>query len=436
MTRNLRLSVIAVVLITGSLQVIVPAQSLQQVPPEQVGMSKGRLERIRPVFEKYIAENRLSGGVGLIVRRGSIAYFDTFGAADKASGKTMRKDTIFRIYSMTKAVTGVAAMTLYEEGKFSLSEPVSKYLPEFTHMRVAIETTNSAGKPVLSYTVPAERDITILDLFRHTSGLNYTGPHDEKGELVYHGLGLNPGGGDNYPVSELVKRLASAPLVHQPGTIWDYGFSIDVLGRLVEVVAGKPLDQVFAERIFKPLHMDDTGFYVPESKWDRLATLYLPDPDGTIHPAPAPMQEIAKHNPALFMGGAGLSSTAMDYARFVEMLLNGGELDGVRILSPKTVELMRSDLLGDLPRAGVTLAQGYGFGLTFAVNRGPAKTASIVSKGEYNWGGAAGTVFWIDPVERMVGVFMMQTLLDLGKGREFERLAYQAIVDQEHEPER
>jgi CubicO group peptidase (beta-lactamase class C family) len=425
-----------ITVLIASTQSVALAQSLQPVAPEKVGMSTSRLDRIRPVMEKYIAENSLCGGVGLIVRRGGIAYFETYGQQDKETGKPMRKDSIFRIYSMTKAVTGVAAMTLYEEGKFSLTDPVSKYLPEFAHMKVAVEKQNAAGKQVLAYTVPAEHEITILDLMRHTSGLNYAGPNDEKGEPAYRALGLNPGGGDNFPLSELIKRLSQAPLLREPGTAWDYGFSIDVLARLVEAVSGKPIDQVFAERIFKPLHMEDTGYFVPESKWDRLVTMYLPNPDGTIRPAPAAMLEPAKKNPVLMMGGAGLMSTAYDYARFIQMLLNDGQLDGVRILSPKTVELMRSDLLGDIPRIGNVLGTGYGFGLTFAVNRGPNKTATIGSKGEYNWGGAAGTVFWIDPSEKMVGVFMMQTLLGLGKGRDFERLAYQAIVDQEKDPER
>jgi CubicO group peptidase (beta-lactamase class C family) len=219
--------------------------------------------------------------------------------------------------------------------------------------------------------------------------------------------------------------------VHQPGTIWDYSLSMDVLGRLVEVVSGQTLDQFYAERILKPLRMDDTAFYVPEQKWNRLVTLYTLNPDGTIKRAPDVMQEGARKKPVLFMGGAGLMSTAMDYARFVQMLVNGGELDGVRILSPRTVELMRSDVLGDKPRAGGFFPTGYGFGLTFAVNRGPAETASIVSKGEYNWGGAAGTSFWIDPQEKMTGVMMIQTMLDLGKGSAFKQLAYQAIVEDE-----
>jgi CubicO group peptidase (beta-lactamase class C family) len=410
------------------------AQGLPQlVAPADVGLSKERLDRIRVAMEKEIAENRLAGGIGLIARRGKIAYFETYGMADKEAGRPMTRDAIFRIYSMTKAVTGVAVMALYEEGRFSLTDPVSRYLPEFTTMKVAVEKTDPAtGKRVLSHTVPAERPITILDLLRHTSGFNYAGPPDEKGESIYQRMGLNGAGGGDFPLSEFVKRLAQAPLVHQPGTMWDYSLSMDVLGRLVEVVSGQTLDQFFADRIFKPLRMDDTAFHVPEQKWGRLVTLYNRNPDGTISRAPDAAQEFGRKKPAQFMGGAGLMSTAMDYARFVQMMVNGGELDGVRILSPKTVELMRADVLGDLPSVrGLMPPPGYGFGLTFAVNRGPDKTASIVSKGEYNWGGAAGTSFWIDPQERMTGVLMIQTMLDLTKGSLFKQLAYQAIVEEE-----
>lgn len=407
-------------------------QVLPQLSPGDVGLAKDRLDRIRVKMEKDIAENRLSGGIGLIARRGKIAYFETYGMADKEAGKPMTKDAIFRIYSMTKAVTGVAVMVLYEEGRFALTDPVSRYLPEFTTMKVAVEKTNPAtGKPILSHTVPAERQITILDLLRHTSGFNYAGPRDEKGESFYQRLELNGAGGADFPLSEFVKRLAQVPLVHQPGTTWDYSLSMDVLGRLVEVVSGQTLDQFYGERILKPLRMDDTAFYVPEQKWGRLVTLYTLNPDGTIARASDAMQQGARKKPVLLMGGAGLMSTAMDYTRFVQMLVNGGELDGVRILSPRTVELMRSDVLGDLPRSGGFFPRGYGFGLTFAVHRGPAESASIVSKGEYNWGGAAGTSFWIDPQEKMTGVMMIQTMLDLGKGNTFKQLAYQAIVEDE-----
>ena len=333
-------------------------QTLPHVKPEQVGMSKERLNRIRPVMEKHIAENHISGAIGLIARRGKIAYLETYGQMDKAAGKPMREDTIFRIFSMTKAVTGVAAMMLYEEGKFFLSDPLSKYIPEFGEMKVATE------KGV----VPAEHQITIRDLMRHTSGLNYIGPRDEKGNFVYRELKAM---GGEVPLAEAVSRLSKAPLVHEPGTIFDYGYSIDVLGRVVEVVSGKTLDQFFQDRIFKPLHMGDTGFYVPKEKWDRLVALDTPNADQTVRRATGPLQDACKTKPVAFLGGQGLVSTVNDYARFCQMLLNGGELDHVRLLSPKSVELMSADHLGDLPKVGALLPPGYGFGLTFAVNLGP-----------------------------------------------------------------
>ncbi len=395
--------------------------------PEEAGLGKDRLARIGETMRQHIAANRVAGAIGLIARRGKIGYFESWGMLDKESGKPMRKDAIFRIYSMTKAVTGVAVLSLYEENKFALSEPVSKYLPELANMRVAVDQKDAAGKRTF-YTVPAEREITIRDLLRHTSGLNYAGPRDEKGDLFYVKAGVMQ---PNITIEEAVKRIGKAPLVHQPGTIWDYSISQDVLGRLIEVVSGKTLDVFFAERIFKPLGMVDSGFYVPQEKWERLATLYTPNEDKTIKRHAGPPQESYKKPATLLLGGAGLASTAMDYARFIQMLLNHGELDGARILSRKSVELMRADHLGELPRVGNLLQPGYGFGLTFAVNRGVGATGAIGSAGEYNWGGAAGTRFWIDPQEQMIGVFMVQILphAGLNYGGEFKQLAYQAIAD-------
>jgi CubicO group peptidase (beta-lactamase class C family) len=420
------------------------AQGLPQGTPESAGLSPERLARIKTAMDAEVAQNRVAGGVGLIARKGKVVWFESFGMADKEAARPMQKDAIFRIFSMTKAVTGVAVMTLYEDGRFALSDPVSRYLPEFATMRVAVERTDPAtGRSVLSHTVPAVRPITILDLLRHTSGFNYEGPHDEKGNLVYQTAGLNAGGGNDFPLSEFTKRLAQAPLVHQPGAIWDYSYSMDVLGRLVEVVSGQPLDQFFADRIFKPLRMDDTGFYVPQQKLGRLATLYNPSPKGVVR-ADAAAQEAARRKPALLMGGAGLVSTTMDYARFTQMLLSGGVLEQTRLLSPTTVDLMRSDVLGSLPKALIRLPvgdgppvvaelppAGYGFGLTFAVSRGPDQTGAVGSKGEYNWAGAAGTTFWIDPDEQLVGVLMIQTMFDLTMGSKFKQLAYQAIVSRE-----
>jgi CubicO group peptidase (beta-lactamase class C family) len=234
----------------------------------------------------------------------------------------------------------------------------------------------------------------------------------------------------SFDLAEAVKRLATAPLNHQPGTTFHYGLSIDVLGRLVEVISGKPLDQFFEERIFRPLGMKDTAFFVPEEKWNRLAVLYTPKKGGGIERSTAPAQENYKKKPTLLLGGAGSVSTLDDYARFVMMLVNDGELDGARILSRKSVELMRSDHLGDLPRAGL-LKEGYGFGLTFAVNLGPGKSATVGSEGEYEWGGAAGTSFWIDPKEHLIGVFLINVLppTDIVAPDQFKRMTYQALVD-------
>lgn len=395
-------------------------ESLPVVASKDGGLSSERLQRINQIMQKHVDANQISGAVGLIARKGKIVYFDQYGFMDRASKKPMKPDSIFRIYSMTKAVTGVAVMMLYEEGKFFLTDPVSKYLPEFSKMQVAEE-----GK-----LAKAERDITIRDLLRHTSGIDYAGPKDENGTPYYQKLKVNEPG---INLAEMVKRLAQAPLVHQPGTIFHYSLSIDVLGRLVEVTSGITLDRFFEERIFQPLGMKDTAFYVPEEKWSRLVTLDSPVPDGTVKRSEAAPQDSFKKKPSIFYGGAGLTSTAMDYAMFCQMLLNNGELNGKRLLSRKSVEAMSSDHLGNLPAVpgGGTVPMGYGFGLTFAVNKGPGHTGTIGSKGEYNWGGAAGTKFWIDPQEKMVGVFMINILPHTGLtfGQEFKNLAYQAITD-------
>ncbi len=401
---------------------------IARVAPGIVGLSPERLSRIRPFMERMIAANRVAGGLGLIAREGKIAYFETWGMADREAARPVEEDAIFRIYSMTKAVTGVAAMTLYEEGHFALADPVAKFIPELGNMQVAVEKFDASGKTVLAGTRPAERLITMLDLMRHTAGFNYTGPPDESGAPTYRKLALEMAGG-TIDLAETVKRLSQAPLVSQPGTMWDYGFGLDVLGRVVEVISGKPLDVFFADRIFQPLDMADTGFYVPEAKWGRLMALYMPNADGTVRRANVPAQDSFKRPLQVLMGGAGLTSTARDYGRFVQMLLNGGVLDGERLLSPRTVDLMRSDLLGDLPVNGPLLAAGHGFGLTFAVSRGPGKTGLLPAAGQYRWGGYAGTSFWIDPVERMTGVFMIQTLGDLSTRVKFQQLAYQAIVN-------
>ena len=400
----------------------VSAANLPTGAPEQAGFSKDRLNRINTVMQEHVAAGRLAGASGLLARNGKVVFRETWGE--------MKPDSIVRMFSMTKAVTGVAAMMLYEEGKFSLTDPVSKYVPEFAKMTVAHEGTDAAGKRIY-YTVPADRPITVRDLFRHTSGLDYAGPKDENGEPAYKKIEMT-GFAPLVPfdLAEGMRRLASVPLNDQPGTMYRYGYSIDLLGRLVEVLSGKPLDQFFEEQIFRPLGMKDTAFYAPEERWSRLATLYAPKPGGGVERSKSPFQESFKKKPALLLGGAGMVGTLDDYARFVMMLLNDGQLDGVRLLGRKTVELMRSDHLGNLPRVGAA-NDGYGFGLTFAVNQGPGKAPTVGSAGEYYWGGAAGTSFWIDPKEHMIGVFLIQVLppTSAPAGDQFKRLAYEALID-------
>ena len=389
--------------------------------PEQSGFSRDRLQRINTLMQDHVAAGDMAGASGLIARGGKVVFRENWGE--------MKPDSIVRMYSMTKAVTGVAAMILYEEGKFSLADPISKYMPEFSHMQVAHESKDSTGKRTYS-TTPAEHPILVRDLFRHTTGFDYAGPLDESGEPAYKKLGVMGGAPlASFDLAEAVRRLATAPLHEEPGTKWRYGYSIDILGRLVEVCSGKTLDQFFEERIFRPLGMKDTAFFVPEEKWSRLATLYSPKKGGGIDRFVGPPQDRYKNKPALLLGGAGLVSTMDDYTRFVMMLLNDGQLENVRILGRKTVELMRSNHLGDLNRG--SLNEGFGFGLTFEVNLGPGKAPTVGSEGEYDWGGAAGTSFWIDPKEHMLGVFLIQILPseNVTAPGQFKRMAYQSLVD-------
>jgi len=409
------------------LAVVATGQGIRSVAPNGLGLAPERLERIGAVLNEHVAKGHIAGAVGLIARRGKIGYFETYGFQDKEAGVAMRKDTIFRMYSMTKPITGVAVMILYEEGRFFLNDPVSKYLPELSNMKVAVVETNPQTGKKTRYSVPAQREITILDLLRHTSGIDYLGPEDADGKRIYEKLGTN---NLDQTIGDMVKKIGQAPLVHQPGTMWEYGLSMDVLARLVEVVSGQPYDKFLEQRIFKPLGMNDTGYWVPPEKQNRFAKLYAPGEGWTIKVNTTPAQT-SYLKPAINFGGGSQSvSTAGDYLRFCQMLLNAGELDGVRILSRKTVELMTSDHLGDMPRAAL-LAPGYGFGFTMAVSRGPGKTGVIGSEREYNWGGAAGTRFWIDPKEQMIGIFMIQILphTNLTYGSQFKQLAYQAISD-------
>ncbi len=394
-------------------------QVLPQVEPEQAGLSSTRLARIHAAVQRRIDRGEIPGAVMLIARRGKIAYLDTLGMMNIEERKPMRTNTIFQIRSMTKPITSVAVMLLYEEGHFLLSDPISRFIPAFKNPRVAV--SRSPGEDTL-VTVPAEREITIRDLLTHTSGLTYGGPGITAD--VYEERAIAAGARVDASLGDMVNRLGEVPLNSQPGTTWQYSYATDVLGYLVEVVSGMSLDQFFRERILKPLGMTDTHFFLPEDKAPRFATVYTPDERGGLKMTSAPPYHL-RGPKRFFSGGGGLVSTVPDYFRFSQMLLNGGELDGVRLLSPKTVQLMTVNHTRDL-----LPVPGYGFGLGFAVCTDVGESALAGSVGTYTWSGALNTYFWIDPEEELVGIFM--THLEPWNPRIFEPfrvLAYQAVVE-------
>ena len=404
------------------------AQQLPVASPESVGLSSERLARISAAVERSIAEKRIAGAVTLVARRGHVAWLKAQGMMDREAGKPMDADALFRICSMSKPITTLAAMMLYEEGKFLLDDPVSKYIPEFKNPKVLVKP--ASGPP---YTIPASREITIRNLMTHTSGLTYHWNAD-LGQMyrdanVAHGLLAYDGTiGDN------VKRLAGLPLLFNPGDRFEYSLGVDVLGYLIEVLSGKPLDEFFRARIFEPLDMRDTYFYPPEDKVKRLATAYTWYPENGLNRFPdTPIVEGAfsysadypYHGPKkLFAGGAGLCSTAMDYARFCQMMLDGGKAGGTRLISRKTVELMTTDRLGKI-------GPDQSFGLGFGIDGVKTPLAELGSPGEYNWGGFFYTAFVIDPKEQMITIFMAQLhpTGDLTLDRLIHVLAYQAITD-------
>jgi CubicO group peptidase (beta-lactamase class C family) len=420
------------VLASSSLVVLLaagaPAQERATVKPESVGLSSPRLERIATAVQRSIEDGRIAGAVTLVARRGQTAWFRAQGLADRETGTPMRTDSLFRICSMTKPITSVAVMMLYEEGRFLLEDPVSRYLPELKSPKVLVKP--ASGEP---YTIPATREITIRDLLRHTSGLTYhwnpdLGPRYRDANVAH---GLLPYDGT---IEDSVKRLAALPLLFNPGERFEYSLGVDVLGRLVEVVSGKTLDAFLRERLFAPLGMPDTAFFPPEAKRPRLATAYtwyadkglarFPDTpivEGSFaYSADYPYAGARK----LFSGGGGLVSTAADYARFCQMMLDGGRAGSERLLGRKSVELMTHDQLG-------RIGPDQGFGLGFGVDGVKAPLSEVGSAGQYNWGGFFYTAFWVDPQEQMVVVFMAQLhpTGDLALDGKVHALAYQAIVD-------
>ena len=400
--------------------VSVLAAEIPRAKPSEVGLSEERLERVTRALEDDVKTGRLAGAIGVIARKGKIAYWENVGMADRENGKPMRDDVIFRIYSMTKPVVGVALMTLYEEGKFALTDPVRRHIPELGELMVW-----EGGKEV-----PSGREMTVQDLMRHTSGLTYGIFGDSAVDKMYEEANVL---GGNNSIDDFIQKLSKLPLKHQPGSAWEYSVSVDVQGRLIEVLSGKDLATFMKERVFKPLDMRDTAFVIAPEKEDRFAQVYVRTRDRTgIEPAPrGRSSRYYNRDTQWYSGGGGLVSTTRDYLRFCQMMLNGGVLDGERILSRKTVELMTIDHIAELPRASSISRPGYGFGLDFAVHLDPAKSGLNGSAGEYNWGGLAGTIFWIDPQEEMIGLYMIQVLpprLRAG-GPQFKRLAYQSIVD-------
>jgi len=412
---------------------VVWAQSLPSARPDEVGLSPERLDRVGQALKAEIAKGKLLGAVALVARKGRVAYFESFGLLDKASGTPMANDAIFRIYSMTKPLVSVAAIMLMEDGRLVLTDAVSLHLPELTKLQVSVPKADSTFARVTYQMVPAEREITVQDLLRHTSGLAY-------GEITvntpvkeayakagtYQPSGLPFDARESTPAAQ-VTALSKAPLAHQPGTVWEYSLASDVLGRVVEAASGMRLAQFLQQRLFEPLKMTDSGFSVPPEKMRRLAQ---PSPDNPIK-----LIDVSAP-PKNDSGGAGGVSTAMDYARFCQMLLNGGRLNGTRVLSRTSVSLMTSDHLARIS-APVTPGElllgtpGYTFGLGFAVRQGPGVAGVPGSAGEFMWAGFAGTYFWVDPKEELLGVLMTQAPSPERAyyRRLFKQLVYQAITD-------
>jgi CubicO group peptidase (beta-lactamase class C family) len=399
--------------------------------PEDVGLSSERLGRLKEAFRARVDQGEIPGAVVLIARRGKLALFEAFGFRDREKQARMNTDAIFRIASMTKPFTSVALMMLAEEGKIQIAYPVSQYLPELKDLQVGVATTDSSGKPRLELQ-PAKREITVQDLLRHTSGITYGFFGASAVKAAYNDAKMLDPGQTN---AEMVTKLSKLPLAYHPGTTWDYSMSTDVLGRVVEVVSGMSFDRFIAERISQPLGLRCTEFYVTQSQASRLAEPQVDPSTGKRPPWPEPLLR-----PKWFSGGGGLLSTAADYLRFCRMLLNGGELDGVRLLSPKTIALMTSDHLP--PGVGYdpnTLAlfgagaptpeMGQGFGLGFAVRKEQGRNPLPGTVGDYYWGGAFGTAFWIDPHEQLVAILMMQApALRVHYRHLMRELVYQAVI--------
>jgi CubicO group peptidase (beta-lactamase class C family) len=414
MLSSIRLRSVAV---AATLFVAIPsafAEGPTIAKPEEAGFTSAGLARIDAYIKNEIAGNKIPGAIMMIQRNGKTVYFSSFGVRDPGTKEPMTPDSIFRIYSMSKPITTVAAMMLVEEGKLQLDEPLSKYIPAFANVKVGVEKKGEDGTMGLD-TVPPKRPITIQDLMRHTSGLTYGFFGEGMVKKAYVDAHMFAGDVDN---AEFAERIAKLPLAYQPGTTWDYSHSTDILGRVIEVVCGKSLYQFEKERLLDPLGMKGTSFYVTDP--ERKSLVAEPFPDDRKIGNDAVMSD-PRVGQKWESGGGGMVSTIGDYARFAQMLLNGGTLDGKRYLSPKTVAYMGSNHVG--PGSGVTPGPyylpgaGFGFGLGFAVRTEAGVSPIEGSVGEMNWSGAGGTTFWVDPKENMFVVFMAQTVSQRGRLR-------------------
>jgi CubicO group peptidase (beta-lactamase class C family) len=405
-----------------------PAMAAAHAAPESVGVSSERLGRLHTGMQAFVDRHEAGGIVTLVAREGKVVDVHASGFQDVERGTPMKTDTIFRIASMSKPITSVAVMMLFEEGKLLLTDPVSKFIPAFKSMRVVGE-----GGTL----VAARRDMTIRDLLSHRSGLSYGflngGPVGDayRKEGVTDGLTTT-----SMTLAQAIDKLAAQPLMAQPGAAWNYSLGDDVLGRVVEVASGMTFDAFLRDRIFKPLGMIDTSFDVPDAKWSRMATVYSPNGGGGIRPMKDPesfgntnMSPIASYKTpkTYFSGGAGLTSTARDYGRFALMLAGGGTLDGARLLSPKTIEMMTASHTSDLPQGGL-IGNGANFGLGFRVVMDVATTQTAGSAGMYGWSGIYGTTFWVDPKEHLVAIMMVQRYPGSQVAGTFQPLVYQTLT--------
>jgi CubicO group peptidase (beta-lactamase class C family) len=404
------------------------------IDPKEVGLSTERLARIDDHFRHYVDDGRLPGYTVAIARYGQIAYLATYGMRDVENAKPTTLDTIYRIYSMTKPITSLALMMLVEEGKLQITDPVANYIPSFADMRVF--TGGSALKPI---TAPSREPMRVWHLLTHTSGMTYGFNYFDAVDDIYRRSGFEFGIGSWPSLEEACDNFAKLPLCFEPGTSWNYSVSTDIVGRIVEVVSGMTLDDFFATRILGPLGMRDTSFHVPEDKADRLAALYQYDAATGGKTLVEPAAKMALRQPRALSGGGGLYSTSYDYWRFLQMLENGGELDGVRIVSPTTIDMMTMNHLpgnSDITTFGRTLGEevfydGLGFGLGFSVVVDQARTRVACPEGTFGWGGMASTAFWVDPVEEITATFYTQLLPSTTHPiRPYLRsLVYQSIIE-------